>query len=189
MALSCFASSPSFAYSRNSVWNSTHDAHFPIVPVFGCPGRFATNFPGVPWSNILSEAQLAMNEWFVGGGADIRMRYEGDIADTDSRCVNESPDTGTILISAEQANGGGNCYLATTFYDNDGAGNNTTSLMIMHAGTVCNGFYQPWTWATNGDYPATGAEFDFQSIFLHELGHAIGFNHSSDPTAVMFAFA
>jgi len=175
-------------YSRQGVWNNVSDPKFPIVPVYGCPGRFATNFPGVPWANILSQAQLAMNEWFIGGGADVRMRYESDLADNDPRCVNESPDVGTILLSAERNNGGGQCYLATTFYDQDGSGNNTTSLVIMHAGTVCNGTFQAWAWATNADYPQNG-QFDFQSIFLHELGHAIGFNHSSDANAVMYPYA
>jgi hypothetical protein len=178
-----------FAFSRQAAWGPTTDPKFPIVPVFGCPGRFATFFPGIPWPNILSQAMLAMNEWFTGGGADIRMRYEGDLSDSDPRCVNETPDDGTILISAEKNNGSGQCFLATTFYNDDGMGHSTSSLVIMHAGTVCNGPFQPWDWATNADYPgATPAQFDFQSVFLHELGHAIGFNHSTDQNAVMFAF-
>jgi hypothetical protein len=57
----------------------------------------------------------------------------------------------------------------------------------MYAGTNCNGIYQPFNWSVNADYPGDN-EIDFQSIFLHELGHALGFNHSTDPNAVMWAF-
>jgi hypothetical protein len=187
--LATCAPATAYAFSRNSVWNNVYDPAFPILRVYGCPGRFATYFPTFPWDNILSQAQQAMNEWFIGGGADVRMRYEGDLGDADPRCVNETPDTGTVLLSAEQANGSGNCNWATTFYPSDTNGNSTSALVIFHAGTVCNGAFQAFPWATNADYPqANPAQVDFQSVFLHELGHALGFNHSSDPNAVMFAF-
>ena len=39
-----------------------------------------------------------------------------------------------------------------------------------------------WEWTT-GDTP----QIDLQSVVLHELGHALGLGHASDPASVMFA--
>ncbi len=42
-------------------------------------------------------------------------------------------------------------------------------------------FNPSYSWSTN----PTGAQFDIQTIFTHELGHALGLGHSTSSTAVM----
>ena len=44
-----------------------------------------------------------------------------------------------------------------------------------------------WDWYTGADPAGIGAgQFDFQTVLTHELGHAIGLGHSTDPASVMF---
>jgi hypothetical protein len=47
---------------------------------------------------------------------------------------------------------------------------------------------QGWNWYTGADGRAVGAgQYDFESIVIHELGHALGLGHSADPTSAMYA--
>lgn len=102
----CFlAPLPAQSFDRSGTWNAKYDPSFPVVRVYGCPGRYRTYFPNFPWANILNQAESAMNEWFTGGGADVRMRYEGDLNDDDTRCVSTNADDGTILLTAQQTSG------------------------------------------------------------------------------------
>lgn len=44
-----------------------------------------------------------------------------------------------------------------------------------------------WDWYTGADPSQIGQQqFDFQTVVMHELGHAIGLNHSSDSSSVMY---
>jgi YD repeat-containing protein/VCBS repeat-containing protein len=45
-----------------------------------------------------------------------------------------------------------------------------------------------WNWYTGADATAVGAgQYDFETIVMHELGHALGLGHSADPHSVMYA--
>jgi streptogramin lyase len=46
-----------------------------------------------------------------------------------------------------------------------------------------------WDWYTGPDPTAIGAgQYDFETIVMHELGHAIGLGHSGDANSVMYPY-
>jgi hypothetical protein len=48
---------------------------------------------------------------------------------------------------------------------------------------------QGWNWYTGSDASSIGpAQYDFQTVVTHELGHALGLEHSPDANSVMSAF-
>ncbi|MFO0968637.1 MAG: Ig-like domain repeat protein [Gemmataceae bacterium] len=47
---------------------------------------------------------------------------------------------------------------------------------------------QGWNWYAGADTNAVGPDqFDFETIVMHELGHALGLGHSEDTSSVMYA--
>jgi predicted outer membrane repeat protein len=46
-----------------------------------------------------------------------------------------------------------------------------------------------WNWFTGADPTTIGTgQYDFETIVMHELGHAIGLGHSGDTNSVMYAY-
>jgi hypothetical protein len=46
-----------------------------------------------------------------------------------------------------------------------------------------------WNWFTGADPTTIGSDqYDFETIVMHELGHAIGLGHSGDTNSVMYAY-
>jgi hypothetical protein len=44
-----------------------------------------------------------------------------------------------------------------------------------------------WNWYTGANPSGIGSgQYDFQTVVTHELGHALGFGHSTDPNSAMF---
>lgn len=147
---------PARAFTRWGAWSSSYSSSFPVVHVDSCPNQYAQFF-SQPWNSIANNARSAMNEWFVSGGVDFRMRWTGDLPATDSRCADAGPARtdpvdGEILLTAEQFNGNLQCFLGTTFWWNNGT-QARRAKVILHAGTMCGGSYYAYPWATNADYP------------------------------------
>ncbi len=178
--------SSAFAFDKPTAWSAASSPTFPVVPVFSCPNHFASAFPGFSWNNIRGHALAAANEWFVDGNADVRLRIQtADLAASDPRCATGSgaAGTGQILLTAETNFGvAGVCRFASTF----GGPGTSSATVIMHRGCVnASGAYSDLNWATNAEFPAA-SQADFWAVLLHEFGHALGFNHDTDPKAVMF---
>jgi hypothetical protein len=146
------AADTTFAYTRTGRWDGSTSSLYPVVPAVACPNQFALNFTQ-PWAAIRRQALAAANEWFTSGGADLRVRLRGDLPASDARCQTTNaagPNSGEIVVTAEPNNGGGQCFLATTFWWTNGSSIERAKV-IMHSGTACSGTYQAYPWATDGE--------------------------------------
>src|SRR5207245_1533040 len=58
-------------------------------------------------------------------------------------------------------------------------------LGVQHDGGIT--LVQGWNWYTGADSTGVGAnQYDFETIAMHELGHALGLGHSPDKNSVMY---
>jgi hypothetical protein len=88
---------------------------------------------------------------------------------SDATLANLVLDTGTTSAAGGLADGVLGCFIS------DGVTGEITLI-------------QGWNWYTGADPTLIGSnQFDFQTILTHEMGHALGLGHSTNPGSVMYA--
>ena len=123
--------------------------------------------------DFLAAIRRAANTWTYAAEADITFTYAGSTASTKVgfNGANEIVFVNDGLV--------------------DGAGNNrplATALVFYMKSTIVETdikINDAYTWYAAGSLST--AEFDLQSVVLHELGHWLGLGHDEDDQAVMYA--
>ena len=123
--------------------------------------------------DFLTAIRRAANTWTYAAEADITFTYAGS---TTSTKVGFNGANEIVFVNDGLV---------------DGAGNNrplATALVFYMKSTIVETdikINDAYTWYTAGSLST--AEFDLQSVVLHELGHWLGLGHDEDDQAVMYA--
>jgi hypothetical protein len=113
--------------------------------------------------------------------SNARARINDSIAKLDNLLV---PYSVVVTLSTDASTA--NLVLDTA--NNSPAGGFADGVLGCYSGSDVITLIQGWSWFTGADASSIGADqYDFETIVSHELGHALGLGHSSDPTSTMFA--
>jgi len=150
----------SFTYSTFAKWTST-PVTFWVNPVNA----------DVSSSAALSAVQYAMNVWNTQGASPFRFVYGGTANDTATAYDNRN-----VLLFRNVSNGS---IIATTYSWWDGSNHLLDSDIIVWDGTFT--FYT----GTSGCGSVSNSAY-LEDVTTHELGHALGLNHSTYTDATMY---
>ena len=121
-------------------------------------------------NSLFTPDELARIQDAINGLDDLLAPYSVTIAEvTDPTLANLIIDIGSTSAAGTAAQGVLGCETATA---------STSEITILH----------DWNWYAGSDPTAVGSNrYDFQTVVTHEIGHALGLGHNSNPSSVMYA--
>jgi hypothetical protein len=115
--------------------------------------------------------------------ADEQARFDDAIATLDTTFGPNGVDLVDVGVA-----GAANAVVQVQIADTSAAGSAADGVLgCTVAGNIT--MLTGWSWFTGADPTTIGAgQYDFETIVMHELGHAVGLGHSGDTGSVMYAY-